>query len=320
MNPVLVEVLRSGFVESAHRGSVVVLSPDGEVRLAIGEVAEPVFTRSCNKPLQALGLLRAGLEVPDDADLAVGCGSHSGEPEHVHQVVGILDKSGLSEADLGCPPDWPMNEAARNRVIAGGGGKRRAAMNCSGKHAIMLAASAQRSWETISYLDPDHPAQRAIATTVTEMTGEDIHTIGVDGCGAPLFALTLTALATGYTALVRAAPGTQDRRVADAMRAHPHLVGGTDRDDTELMRAIPGLLVKGGAEGVHAMVLPDGTAMAMKIDDGAPRPRTPILVGVLRALGYDAPELEDKAERDIMGGGVPVGAARLREGLLDGLR
>ncbi|GAA4419012.1 asparaginase [Actinokineospora soli] len=302
-----------------HRGSLVVLAPDGRVRLALGEVNEPVFTRSCNKPLQALGLLRAGLDLPDDADLAVGCGSHSGEPEHVGQVLGILGKSGLAETDLGCPPDWPMNEAARNRVIAGGGGKRRAAMNCSGKHAIMLATTVQQGWDTQAYLDPEHPAQQVIADTITEMTGEDIATIGIDGCGAPLFALTLTALATGYSALMHAPEGTHEHRVADAMRAHPHLVGGTDRDDTELMQAIPGLLVKGGAEGVHAMALPDGTAMAMKIDDGAPRPRTPILVGVLRALGYDAPELEDKAERDILGGGVPVGAARLREGLLDGL-
>lgn len=316
----MVEVLRSGFVESVHRGSVVVLSPDGGVRLALGAVDEPVFTRSCNKPLQALGLLRAGLDLPDDADLAVGCASHSGEPEHVRQVLGILGKHGLTENDLGCPPDWPLNEAARNRVIASGGGKRRAAMNCSGKHSIMLATSTQQGWPTLGYLDPDHPAQRGIADTVTDMTGEDIATIGVDGCGAPLFALTLTALATGYSRLITAPPGTRRRRVADAMRAHPHLVGGTDRDDTELMQAIPGLLVKGGAEGVHAMVLPDGTAMAMKIDDGAPRPRTPILVGVLRSLGHDAPELEEKAERDILGGGVPVGAARLREGLLDALR
>ncbi|MGQ0840406.1 asparaginase [Actinokineospora sp.] len=315
----MVEVLRSGFVESVHRGSVVVLAPDGTVRLALGEINEPVFTRSCNKPLQGLGLLRAGLDLPDDADLAVGCASHSGEAEHVEQVLGILGKNGLAESDLGCPPDWPMNEVSRNRVIAGGGGKRAAAMNCSGKHAAMLATSVQLGWDVRTYLDPEHPAQLAIAEIVTEMTGEDIATIGVDGCGAPLFALTLSGLATGYTRLVRADPGTHGRRVADAMRAHPHLVGGTDRDDTELMQVIPGLLVKGGAEGVHAMVLPDGTAVTMKIDDGAPRPRTPILVGVLRALGYDAPELAEKAERDVLGGGVPVGAARLRAGLLDDL-
>ncbi|PPK67807.1 asparaginase [Actinokineospora auranticolor] len=312
-------MLRSGFVESIHRGSVVVLAPDGRVRLALGEVHEPVFTRSSNKPLQALGLLRAGLDLPDDADLAVGCASHSGESEHVEQVLGILAKNGLSETDLGCPPDWPLNQAARNRVIAGGGGKRAAAMNCSGKHAAMLAVSAQQGWDTRGYLDPEHPAQAAIADAVEDMTGEPIATIGVDGCGAPLFALTLAGLATGYTRLVLAAPGTRRRRVADAMRAHPFLVGGTDRDDSELMEAIPGLLVKGGAEGVHAMVLPDGTAMAMKIDDGAPRPRTPILVGVLRALGYDAPELAEKAEHDVLGGGVPVGAARLTDGLLDKL-
>ncbi|HVK24177.1 MAG TPA: asparaginase [Actinokineospora sp.] len=315
----MVEVLRSGFVESVHRGSVVVLAPDGTVRLALGEVNEPVFTRSCNKPLQALGLLRAGLDLPDDADLAVGCASHSGEAEHVEQVLGILGKNGLTESDLGCPPDWPLNKASRHRVIASGGGKRAAAMNCSGKHAAMLATAVQQGWDVRDYLNPDHPAQTAIAETVTEMTGENITTIGVDGCGAPLFALTLCGLATGYTRLVLATPGTRRRRVADAMRAHPYLVGGTDRDDTELMQAIPGVLVKGGAEGVHGMVLADGTAVAMKIDDGSPRPRTPILVGVLRALGYDAPALADMAERDVLGGGVPVGAARLRDDLLDEL-
>ena len=305
-------------MESVHRGSVVVLAPDGTVRLALGEVNEPVFTRSCNKPLQALGLLRAGLDLPDDADLAVGCASHSGEAEHVEQVLGILGKNGLTESDLGCPPDWPLNKASRHRVIASGGGKRAAAMNCSGKHAAMLATAVQQGWDVRDYLNPDHPAQTAIAETVTEMTGENITTIGVDGCGAPLFALTLCGLATGYTRLVLATPGTR-RRPGMGGRAWRRLRGGTDRDDTELMQAIPGVLVKGGAEGVHGMVLADGTAVAMKIDDGSPRPRTPILVGVLRALGYDAPALADMAERDVLGGGVPVGAARLRDDLLDEL-
>jgi L-asparaginase II len=293
----------------------VVLNPDGQVRLALGEVHEPVFTRSCNKPLQALGLLRIGLDLPDNADLAVACASHSGEAEHIEQVLGILDKNGLTESDLGCPPAWPLSTTCRHRMIAAGGTQRPAAMNCSGKHAAMLATAVQQGWDVRSYLNPDHPEQAAIAETVADMTKQDITTIGVDGCGAPLYALTLAGLATSYTGLILADEGTPERRVADAMRAHPHLVGGTNRDDTGLMQAIPGLLVKGGAEGVHAMVLPDGTSVAMKIDDGAPRPRTPILVGALRALGYDAPALEDMAERDILGGGVPVGTTRLRSDL-----
>ncbi|SDC89709.1 L-asparaginase II [Actinokineospora iranica] len=301
-------------MESVHRGSVVVLAPDGRVRLAVGEVDKPVFTRSCNKPLQAVGLLRAGLDLPDDADLAMACASHSGEPDHVDRVIRILAKHGLAESDLGCPPDWPMHEDSRHRVIAAGGGPRAAAMNCSGKHAAMLATCVQRGWDTGGYLAPGHPVQAAVADAIASLTGEALGAPAVDGCGAPLFAVSLTALAAAYARLVTASLG--ERRVADAMRAYPYLVGGTDRDDTDLMRAVPGLLVKGGAEGVHALALPDGTALAMKIDDGAARPRTPVLVGVLRALGWAVPGF---AEPVVLGGGAPVGAVRLVDGILAGL-
>jgi L-asparaginase II len=155
-NPVLVEVARSGFVESVHRGAVVVTAPDGTVRAALGDVDTPVFPRSSNKPFQALGMLNAGLEISDD-DLALACASHSGESGHVERALAVLAAAGLAEDDLHCPPD-----------------PRRAAMNCSGKHAAMLTTCVQRGWPTATYTDPDHPLQRVIADTVVELTGEKI--------------------------------------------------------------------------------------------------------------------------------------------------
>jgi L-asparaginase II len=316
----LVEVIRSGSREGLHRGSVVVLGADGEVRYARGEVGLPMFPRSSNKPAQAVGALRCGLDLPDEADLALIAASHSGEPDHIARVAAILARHELTEDDLGCPPDYPRHEGSRDQLLASGGTKRRLAMNCSGKHAAMLATCAQRGWPTVSYLDDAHPLQVAISDTLAELAGEPVAGTGVDGCGAPSLAISLTGLARVFRALVTAPPGSDERRVADAMRAHPFLVAGTGREDTLLMRAVPGLLCKGGAEGVHVAALPDGTAIALKIDDGAARARMPVMVGALRALGVPAsPELDALAEEAIYGGGLPVGAARLLPGVFAGL-
>ncbi|WP_007025799.1 asparaginase, partial [Saccharomonospora iraqiensis] len=216
-NPVLVEVVRSGVVESVHRGALLVTAPDGSVRAALGDVTSPVFARSANKPFQALGMLRAGLEV-DDTDLALVAASHTGEPGHVDRALTLLSAAGLGEGDLRCPPE-----------------PRRAAMNCSGKHAGMLATCVRQGWSTADYTDPAHPLQRTIADTVTELTGEPIAATAVDGCGAPLFAFSLTGLARAFATVART-------RVGAAMRAAPWLVAGTGREDTLLMLALPGLL------------------------------------------------------------------------------
>ncbi|SHE52998.1 asparaginase [Streptoalloteichus hindustanus] len=300
-----------------HRGTVVLLGPDGEVRQALGAPERPMFPRSSNKPFQGLAMLRCGLDLPDDADLALGCASHSGEPEHVERALAILRKHGLDEDALGCPPDLPGHEPSRTELLARGGGPRRAAMNCSGKHAAMLATCVQRGWSTEDYLDPAHPLQVAVRETVEELTGEPVAATAVDGCGAPLFAFSLTGLARAFAALVAAEPGSQERRIADAMRAHPYLVAGTDREDTRLMRAVPGLLSKAGAEGVHAVALPGVGAVAVKITDGAARARLPVTVGALRALGVPtSPELAALAEETVLGGGQPVGTVRLLPGVL----
>ncbi|HEV7974742.1 asparaginase [Amycolatopsis sp.] len=315
-DPALVAVVRSGFVESVHRGALVVTDPDGSVRFSLGDVKRPVFPRSSNKPFQSLGMLRAGLDV-DDEDLAFSAGSHNGEPKHVERALDLLKRHGLTEADLICPPAYPMHEPSRVAAIAAGEGPRRAAMNCSGKHAAMLATCVQRGWPTADYQNPDHELQRLIAEVIPELTDEPIAKIGVDGCGLPLAAFSLTGLAKAFGRLV-----TDSERVADAMRANPWLVAGTDREDTVLMTNVDGLLAKGGAEGVHAIALPNGTAVALKIEDGAARPRNTVLIAVLRALGVISedpatnPVLDALGRGEVLGGGVPVGELRVVAGAL----
>ena len=305
-NPVLVEVVRSGFTESVHRGSVVVTAPDGEVLLATGDVTSPMFPRSSNKPLQAAGMLHSGLSY-DGADLALACGSHSGEPGHVERVAAMLAAAGLDESALACPPAYPLHEPSMHAAA----GPLRVTMNCSGKHAAMLATCVAAGWPTDGYEDPAHPLQKAIADAVVSLTGEPIAATGVDGCGAPLFAFSLTGLARSFGRLTQADPGSDERRVADAMRAHPWLVAGTDREDTVAMKAVPGLLSKVGAEAVWAMALPDGTALALKLDDGTKRGCAPLGVAMLRHLGVDVSELADLAAPAVLGGGREVGRLKV---------
>lgn len=298
---IIAEVVRSGFVESVHHGSVAVLGGTGA-----GDVTGPVFPRSSNKPLQTVGMLRAGLVPREERDLALISGSHFGEPFHVRRVHDILAGAGLTAAALRCPAGLPLSEPARDALLRAGGGPEPVLMNCSGKHAGMLATCVVNGWSPVDYLDPEHPLQVAMAAAVTDLTGEPIAATGVDGCGAPVFAFSLTALARSFQRLVEAEPGTPERRVADAMRADPELVAGTGVDDTLLMRAVPGLLAKGGAEGVVAVAVPAVGAVALKIEDGGMRARTPVLLSALRRIGVDVPDLREP----VLGGGQPVGEVR----------
>jgi L-asparaginase II len=190
-------------------------------------------------------------------------------------------------------------------------------MNCSGKHAAMLATCVRNGWPVSDYLDPDHPLQQAIRDTVVGLADEPVGAVAVDGCGAPLFGISLTGLARAFRSVAAVDPtasaGSNDRperRVAKAMSAHPQWVGGTDRDVTRLMLALPGAVAKDGAEGVFAIGLPDGRAVAVKIADGSARARTVVLVAALRRLGVDAPGLGQLAEAPVLGHGRPVGAVR----------
>ncbi|WP_020664015.1 asparaginase [Amycolatopsis benzoatilytica] len=305
--PILVDVVRNGFVESVHHGCLVVTAPDGSARLSAGDVTSPFFPRSANKPLQGVGMLRAGLGY-DGADLALGCASHSGETGHVERVAAMLSGAGLTPDALACPAELPIGEDARQAADE----PLKITMNCSGKHAAMLATCVANGWPTDGYQRPDHPLQVQLARTVEDLTGEPIAAIGVDGCGAPLFAFSPTGLARAFGRLVQAEPDSDERRVADAMRAHPWLVAGTGREDTRLMRAVPGLLAKSGAEGVLAFALGDGTAGAIKIADGAKRAWVPLAMAVLDRLGVAVPEdLADLVRPPVLGGGQPVGELRV---------
>ncbi|MBQ0904036.1 asparaginase [Micromonospora sp. U21] len=306
----LAEVVRSGFVEGMHRGSVVVLDAAGVPVAAAGDVTAPIFPRSASKPLQAVGMLRAGLPLTDPADLALVSASHAGEEFHLARVGALLDRAGLDASALHCPPDLPVGAAAREAVLRAGGGPTRVQMNCSGKHSGMLLTCQAAGWPLDGYWRPEHPLQQRLRAAIEEFTGEQAAAVGVDGCGAPVLAVSLTGLAGAYLRLVDAERGSVPRAVADAMRAHPEIVGGTRADDTRLMRGVPGLLAKVGAEGVIAVGLPGVGAIALKIDDGADRARTPVLASALRRLGVDAPVLAEYAEVPLFGGGVPVGAVR----------
>jgi L-asparaginase II len=306
-NPVVAQVVRSGFTESWHRGAVAGLAADGTQAIRVGRTDVPIFPRSANKPLQAAGMLRGGLEL-DGELLALAAASHSGEDFHVDGVRKILSGAGLSEDDLRCPAAWPLDTPTAHRMIARGEHQSRIRMNCSGKHAAMLVTCVLNGWPTAGYLAPDHPLQQLLRRTVEELAAERASATGIDGCGAPLLALTLAGLARAFRALVVAADGNPARRVAQAMRRYPEWTSGTSRDERILMDAVPGLLVKGGAEGVIAFAFTDGRSGAVKIDDGTERGRIPVTVAALRRLGAEVPD--ELATVPVMGGDAEVGTVR----------
>jgi len=312
---VIAEVIRSGFEESRHRGSAVLLGADGREVFGVGEVAAPMFPRSANKPMQAAAMRACGLAVEGEL-LALASASHSGEDFHVTGVRKILASAGLTEDALQCPPALPLDEAALWRYLGEGGRPDRVHMNCSGKHAAMLATCVTAGWPTETYRDPGHPLQREIKAALGRLAGETVTATGIDGCGAPLFALSLTGLARAFRALVLAEPDSAGRSVADAVRAHPAWTSGTARSERALHQAVPGLLVKSGAEGVQAFALADGRAGAVKMEDGGPRAIPAITVALLRVLGADREPGTDRGALDriadlpVLGGGEPVGEIR----------
>lgn len=308
--PVAVTV-RSGHDESVHHGAVVGLAADGSVGLQVGNPTVPVYPRSAMKPLQATAMVDAGLDLPGEL-LALVCASHDGRREHLDGVRRILGTVGLDESALANTPDLPLDPDTAEQVLRAGGARTALAQNCSGKHAGMLATCVVNGWPTdASYLDPGHPLQRRITAALPGWAGEAPAHVGVDGCGAPAHVLTLLGLARAVRALLTGAAGPAGDRVVDAMRRFPDLVGGPARDVSLLMRAVPGLVAKDGAEGVFVAGMADGRVVALKVADGAGRARPPVMVAALAQLGIDVGAVPPPARRSVvLGHGRPVGEVR----------
>jgi L-asparaginase II len=302
-------LIRGGMIEGIHYGSVVVLGADGSVELQLGDIEAAFYPRSALKPVQAVAMVRAGLPL-DGELLSLTAASHSGEERHLAGTRRILELAGVTEEELRNVPDLPFDPVVRDAWVREGRLPSRLAQNCSGKHAAMLYTCKLNDWPLEDYLDPAHPLQQAIAEIVEDLTGQRIARVTVDGCGAPLFSVSLHGLARAAARITTAPAGTPEARVADAMRSHAEMASGSGRDVAALMRAVPGLLAKDGFEGVQAAALPDGRAVAVKIADGANRARIPVAAAALARAGVDPAALAEFAGEPLLGGGEPVGSVR----------
>ena len=312
----LAGVTRSGMLESVHYGAVVGLSATGRIAYARGPVHQPMFPRSSAKPFQALAVLRSGAAL-EGPSLAIAAGSHGGEDFHAAQAEHVLAAAGLTTDALQCPPAAPGGTAAREEFTRAGRTAERVLMNCSGKHSAFLAACVHNGWSTHGHLDPGHPLQVLIRETIEDLCEEQVAHTAVDGCGAPQFATTLAGLARGLHRMRTAPEGSHEHAVLTAMSTYPEYVSGTDRIDTELMRRLPGLVSKIGADGVMVLSAPSGETVAVKISDGDAeiRARTLVALNTLRALDVDVSPVQYLLRVDVLGGGRPVGEVSPLQGV-----
>jgi L-asparaginase II len=303
--------VRSGHTESVHHGALVALDARGEIVMSVGRIDVPIYPRSSMKPLQALAMVECGLDLPPDL-LALACASHDGHAEHIDGARAILARAGLDERALANTPDLPLDASEAEAVLRRGGERTAAQMNCSGKHAAMLLTCVTNGWSSgADYLDTEHPLQQWITDTIGRWAGTPTH-IGVDGCGAPAHVVSLVGLAQAFAAVADGSAGAAGRQVHSAMTGHPEMVGGPTNGVTRFMRAVPGMMVKDGADGVYAAALPDGRAVALKVADGSTRARRILLVAGLRGLGVEVDALDpDLWTSPLLGHGERVGEVRL---------
>lgn len=331
-NPFLVEVLRGPQVESRHRGAASVIDADGGIVLSIGDVDRRVFPRSAVKALQALPLVESGIAASyglTDAEIALACASHSGEPEHAATAAAMLEKAGLDHACLECGAHWPMGEEASRALCAAGKMPTALHNNCSGKHAGFVCLACGLGEKPNGYVRAEHRVQELVRSTLEDLTGashsEDVR--GIDGCSIPTYAVPLPALAFGFakfgTGIGLSRSGAEASRcIRQAVAKHPFMVAGTGRFDTKVMEALgERAFVKGGAEGVWCATLPElGYGIAVKADDGGARAAEVIMAAlILRFL-----DLTDRehAEVEALAGpvtrnwnGIAVGAMHPTEPL-----
>jgi L-asparaginase II len=303
----LANIDRNGLIESRHIGAFVVIDREGSVIESGGDIDATIFPRSTLKPMQAVATLRAGAEL-EGVELVLASASHCGSKRHTDAVRGMLAHDDLGPDDLGCPPAWPLGTEEKAELIAHGEGKRRITMNCSGKHAAFLRACVKNGWDTKTYLDPTHPLQVLIRETIEEFTGSKELWSAVDGCGAPLYGMSLRALGTG---IARITEGHDENatRLVEAIQENAWALDGVGRDNTRVIEGT-GCIAKIGAEGV-LIIAKDGIAAALKCLDGSDRANTAVALALLaRHSVIDvavAENLTTELVEQITGGDAVVG-------------
>lgn len=319
----LAVIERSGFIESRHLGSAVVIDPEGAPLISLGAPEEPIFTRSCLKPLQALACMDMGVPLTGEAAV-LATASHRAEAEHVETVSRMLASADLGPEDLQCPSVAPADPD--NRMITRNHGTVLSPLhfNCSGKHAAFLMAAKQGGDDPDRYLDPQSPVQQQVAATVEEYCGAPSQYVGIDGCGAPVHAMPLTRLARGIGRLATG-PTETSRTLVDAILAHPWAIDGHGRPNAVVIARL-GIIAKFGAEGVMVMATTDGHAVAVKCLDGSNRPTTLVALQLLAIAGVVPAEqvvpvlaaLDSPVTGGITGDGSParVGTMRASAALL----
>ena len=299
---VLAEYVRDGVVESEHRGFLAMLNSDGSLFKSLGDIDTKIFPRSTVKSVQASAMVRHGLDL-EPRLLALAASSHSGSQVHIAGVREILASVGLDENALQCALDRPLDEAERRAW--GDSAPTRIAMNCSGKHAAMLATCVKNGWTIETYLEQGHPLQIAIKSELENLAGEKITLTSADGCGAPLFLLSVIGLARAIRAVtISTDPAHQS--VITASRAFPEMVGGLGRHVTQMMQEVDGLYMKDGAEAVNICSLADGRTFVFKVSDGSLRAFRTIVHACLKDFGIDTKFEPEK----VMGGPLVIGTIR----------
>jgi L-asparaginase II len=299
---ILAEYVRDGVVESSHRGYLLALNSDGSIHRQLGDVDALIYPRSTIKSIQASAMVRNGLDL-EPRLLALAASSHSGAAMHLAGVREILALAGLTEDALQCSFDRPLGEAERKAW--GDKEPTRITMNCSGKHSAMLLTCVKNNWPIENYLDPAHPLQLACKAELEALAGETITLTSTDGCGAPLFLLTVAGLARAIRAITISSDPIH-HSVIDACRTHPLMVAGNARLTTEMMQNVPGLFMKDGAEAVEIASLADGRTFVFKVSDGSLRPFRTLTHACLESFGVPSPFEPEK----VMGGARVIGTIR----------
>jgi hypothetical protein len=299
---VLAELIRSDVVESQHRGYLLALNADGSTCLELGDSTHLIYPRSTVKSIQASAMVRHGLSL-EPRLLAFAASSHSGSAMHIDAVREILALAKLDERALQCMLDRPIGEKERREY--GDAAPTRIAMNCSGKHAAMLLTCVTNGWRIENYLAADHPLQMACKTELENLSGEKVTVTSTDGCGAPLFLISVAGLARAIRAITISTDSIHIAVLA-ASRDFPVMVAGVGRLTTEMMEKIPGIYMKDGAEAVNIASMPDGRTLVFKVGDGSLRPFKTLLHAGLSRLGVTMQFEEEK----VLGGDKVIGAIK----------